>query len=95
MIKPQAEYKFWDYSMLVSQLQALCNVQQWDAELGRSGRGLRSNYGWDEFSRRQCGWAIKSRDWNTPQEKKNSKTKAYMTHDLRKLGFNNSMTRRR
>jgi len=33
IIKPQAEYKFGDYSMIVSHLQALCNVQQWDAEM--------------------------------------------------------------
>jgi len=36
IIKPQEEYKFWDYLMIVSQLQALCNVQQWDAEMARS-----------------------------------------------------------
>jgi hypothetical protein len=34
MIIPQAEHKFRDCSMLVSQLQALCNVQQWGAEMG-------------------------------------------------------------
>ena len=35
MIKPQAEKDFRDYSMMVSQLQALCNVEQWDAELAK------------------------------------------------------------
>lgn len=37
IIKPRAEYTFWDYLITVSQLQALCNVQQWDAEMARSG----------------------------------------------------------
>jgi len=40
IIKPQAEYKFRGYSMIVSQLQGLCNVQQWDAEMARSGHIL-------------------------------------------------------
>jgi hypothetical protein len=40
IIKPQAEYKFRDYLMIVSQLQAFCNVQQWDAEMSRSGHVL-------------------------------------------------------
>ena len=40
IIKPQAEYKSRDYLMFVSQLQALCNVQQWDAEMARSGHIL-------------------------------------------------------
>ena len=40
MIKPQAEKDFRDYSMMVSQLQALCNVEQWDAELAKNGQVL-------------------------------------------------------
>jgi hypothetical protein len=40
MITPRVEHEFGDCSMLVSQLQALCNVQQWDAELGTSGHVL-------------------------------------------------------
>jgi hypothetical protein len=40
IIKPQAEYKFSDYSMIVSHLQAFCKVQQWDAEMARSGHVL-------------------------------------------------------
>jgi hypothetical protein len=35
-VKPQAEYKFRDYLMILSQLQALRNVQQRDAEMARS-----------------------------------------------------------
>jgi hypothetical protein len=40
IIKPQAEYKFRDYLIILSQLQALRNVQQWDAEMSRSGHVL-------------------------------------------------------
>jgi hypothetical protein len=36
IIKPLAEYKFRDYLMIVSQLQALCNVQQWNALMSKS-----------------------------------------------------------
>jgi hypothetical protein len=37
-IKPHAEYCFWDYSMMVFQLQTLCSLQQQAAELVRMGK---------------------------------------------------------